>query len=678
MRPKITVSETRSILESCIEAGEGKAGETPSHLKLLSPDETFKFQHSSHKATLKYRQSLNDSGKSRLCSNETLKLQQPQHGTLKLRQSSNEALKRKQFPKEVVKHKKSKNGKVKHKQSKKEILKHKQSPNVTLQHKETTEKTMKLKQSPSEILKLRQSPNETLKHKQSLKETMNFQESTNRIPKLPKASNEMQVTKSDTKSRQSVNEMMHLNQTLSEMQKSTVLQMSESASQTKLQQATEETREILSSCVMEEGMTSAVEFLSVECDMILEPECDLETDDLLLRPTVMGHANGFGFHLEGGDNNSLQGDGDFILSPHDDQSPSVVNYTLPNNDSEENSPSLSSDPALPIVYRSPLIGELFQHRGVVVYKRSSQDSPFVKIYHPNLYPLPNGVKNGKLGSRKRAGESNSESFGDGHQNGRQAKRDRRDPGRGRTTVYRCGKCRKQFGSKVHLLTHRLVHVVRTGDTYACPVCESDFPTKAALKIHIQRRLCLRNVQNQFRERKQRQTQLRNVTQTSDNHSKSISKNFCVQENTMVEASSIHEYNSSPLSATPLSDDHSEVFDGQNSFELYGHAKSSGIQQRIPSQTAQSSRGSSDDKTSISSTPTTAKTNQVKCKSCKTKLVDCPNVSKDRRTKVYCDKCRSKHKRSHRERKSYECPECGSQYRKSSALKKHRRLEHDVT
>ncbi|XP_071533422.1 uncharacterized protein [Panulirus ornatus] len=223
-----------------------------------------------------------------------------------------------------------------------------------------------------------------------------------------------------------------------------------------------------------EEMPNAVEFLSIECDTILEPDCNLET----------------GNHLD------FKGQGKR-------QKGRIQTFVAPQG----------SNPMLPIFYQLPLIAELFRYRGVDVYRRMCKDGPFVKIFHPESF-ISNGLKESKMKVKHELDDASR--LGREHKEESKGNCEPSIPGRPFTksrsiknhtrnhtdhVISNCDICRKQFTDKNLYMKHMSTHVSAVGKSYPCTVCEARFTNQASLKSHIQRHFSLKNVQCQFCDKK---------------------------------------------------------------------------------------------------------------------------------------------------------------------------------
>ncbi|XP_045584582.1 gastrula zinc finger protein XlCGF57.1 [Procambarus clarkii] len=213
-----------------------------------------------------------------------------------------------------------------------------------------------------------------------------------------------------------------------------------------------------------EEMPDAVEFLSVECDMILEPDCHLETNG-----THPSYKNG----QEKGDKKMIQ------------------------------------NPAMPILYQIPFISELFRYRDVDVYKRTCKDGPFVKIFNPEKKIRRNYVKNkhdnhnnlvvpvyGEKGKDKLYSCTENERVSIKEKDTEDLMKDQMN-----NMPSKCEVCHMQFMNKNALMIHKLTHTIVVGKSYPCTVCKATFRSKTLLRSHIQRHFCLKSVQCQFCDKK---------------------------------------------------------------------------------------------------------------------------------------------------------------------------------
>lgn len=224
-----------------------------------------------------------------------------------------------------------------------------------------------------------------------------------------------------------------------------------------------------------EEIPDAVEFLSIECDTILEPDCNLETGD----------------HL------------DFKNRRGKRQKGRIRTFAAPQG----------SNPVLPIFYQVPFIAELFRYRSVDVYRRMCKDGPFVKIFNPESF-VPNGLKESKMNVKHELGDAAHR--GSVYREEGKGKHEHTVPGRpfSKTrsmknhtrnhvdyVIDKCSICHQQFNDKNTFMKHMSTHMSAAGKLYPCTVCEARFTNKASLKSHIQRHFCLKSVQCQFCDEK---------------------------------------------------------------------------------------------------------------------------------------------------------------------------------
>nr|XP_053647754.1 zinc finger protein 674-like [Cherax quadricarinatus] len=217
-----------------------------------------------------------------------------------------------------------------------------------------------------------------------------------------------------------------------------------------------------------EEMPNAVEFLSVECDMILEPECDLETGN------QASYRNGR-HKMDKVQASAIQSD---------------------------------SDPVFPILYHIPFISKLFRYRDVDVYRRTCKDGPFVKIFIPES-SFSNSLK--RRSTRVKHANNKNNQEGDKCENGkniyeyvenrRLTSEERGLKDQVNDSPSKCEVCQKQFMDKSALMVHKLSHIIVSGKSYPCTVCEATFTNKSLLRSHIKRHFCLKNVQCQFCDKK---------------------------------------------------------------------------------------------------------------------------------------------------------------------------------
>lgn len=320
-----------------------------------------------------------------------------------------------------------------------------------------------------------------------------------------------------------------------------------------------------------EAASGAVEFLSVECDMIFEPDCDLETE--------------------------------CQVDSEQDEEQARDGTTSP--------ACLSPSPNPPVAHTPLSVSELFRGRNVGVYSRSDPGDPFVLIFDPTLQaPVENGE----------AGEGGKGRWSSPEEDGEEAKSD--GQGRGCRRPARCSVCHKQFRTRGCLVTHSLTHVQPSTDPPPpCPVCSAALPSRAALKIHVRRHFSMQTYQCPgCPQRHLTRTQLlvHQQLHTTQRH---------------------HTPTTPSLPSTPL------PCQGQEGLDSPPEVK--------PQPTKEASHTQEPD---------------LRCERC--------DATFPTRTALWAHrKCHRE--RRHRRRRRHECPECGSQFWRSSALKKHRRAEHDV-
>ena len=324
---------------------------------------------------------------------------------------------------------------------------------------------------------------------------------------------------------------------------------------------------------MEGGASVAVEFLSVECDMIFEPECDLETD----------------CHVD------TQQEGD--------------------QGREDGSASPSSHAHSPLrppqSHTPPTVSELFKRRSVGVYSRKDPTEHFVLIYDPTLHPpLAKGEEGSSSPEKERQ---------EGEGKGQEVERG----------ASRCHVCHKQFRTPGCLVVHGLTHIQpSSGPPPPCPVCAAALPSRAALQIHVRRHFSVQTYQ------------------CPGCHQRHLSR-----------------------------------------AQLVMHQHHHTTHKHLPSSTTTTT-------TTITTTTTTTTTTSAPQDTPRDHQAKAPPRKERTRTPetdLQCERCdatfstraalwthrKSHRERRHRRRRRYECPECGSQFWRSSALKKHRRAEHDT-
>lgn len=319
-----------------------------------------------------------------------------------------------------------------------------------------------------------------------------------------------------------------------------------------------------------EGASGAVEFLSVECDMIFAPDCDLETE----------------CHVDSQQEGEQEGrDGT--------ASPSC------------NTPS----PGPPTSHTLPTVNELFKGRNVGVYSRTDPEDPFVLIYDPTLQPP---VAEGEGGRGGWSGPKENGEAGEGDEE----RWIRRQPAR-------CSVCHKQFRSRGCLVTHSLTHIQPSpGPPPPCPVCSAALPSRAALMIHVRRHFSVQTYQ------------------CPGCHQRHLTRAQLVMHH------QLHSTNKHHLSTThSLAINPTRCQTQKRTHSPPGHQPKAQTPQE-GNQTPES---------------------DLHCERC--------DATFTTRTALWAHrKC---HRERRRRRRRHECPECGSQFWRSSALKKHRRAEHDM-
>ncbi|MPC43057.1 zinc finger protein 668-like [Portunus trituberculatus] len=320
-----------------------------------------------------------------------------------------------------------------------------------------------------------------------------------------------------------------------------------------------------------EAASGAVEFLSVECDMIFEPDCDLETE------------------CQADSEQEEEQAGDGVTSPS----------------------CLSPSPASPVAHAPLSVSELFKGRSVGVYRRSDPDDPFVLIFDPSLQPRTED---------RQAGEASKGRWSSPEEDGEEGEGE--GQGQGCRRPARCSVCLKQFRTRGCLVTHSLTHVQPSAEPPPpCPVCGAALPSRAALKIHVRRHFSMQTYQcPSCPQRHLTRTQLmvhQQLHTTQHHHTPAVPT----------------------LPSTPP---HRQ---GQERLDSSPEAK--------PQPAKETNHTPEPD---------------LRCERC--------DATFPTRTALWAHrKCHRE--RRHRRRRRHECPECGSQFWRSSALKKHRRAEHDV-
>lgn len=341
-----------------------------------------------------------------------------------------------------------------------------------------------------------------------------------------------------------------------------------------------------------EGATGAVEFLSVECDMIFEPDCDLETEC---------HEDD---QQEGGEGN---------------RPAHLLCHTS------------SPRPPQP---QTPLhIDDLFRGRNVGVYRRSDPKDPFILIFDPTKQPSTGEDKDSDRDGGDREGKEGSRSP---EENGEEGWDDGESGSEGQChQPVRCNVCHKQFCSRGRLVTHGLTHLLPSpGPPPPCPVCGAALPSRAALKIHVRRHFSGRTYQCPT-------CQQNHLTRTQMMMHQQVHNTYKHQPNhTTVPTSSPHTQKLTPIQHQTQESVHNP----------------SGSQSKVPPPQEKREK-------------THSPVPDLRC--------ECCNATFPTRSALHS------HRRSHRERhrrrrrRRHECPECGSQFWRSSALKKHRMAEHDM-
>lgn len=320
-----------------------------------------------------------------------------------------------------------------------------------------------------------------------------------------------------------------------------------------------------------EAASGAVEFLSVECDMIFEPDCDLETE--------------------------CQVDSEQEEEQTRDRTAS---------------PScLSPSPRPPAAHTPLSVNELFKGRNVGVYSRTDPGDPFVLIYDPTLQPPTEDREAGEGGKGRWNGPEEDGEEGEGGGQGRGSRR-----------AARCSVCLKQFRTRGCLVTHSLTHVQPSCDPPPpCPVCGATLPSRAALKIHVRRHFS---------------TQTYQCPGCPQRH---LTRTQLALHQQLHTAQRLHNPAPASLPSIPP--------------QCQAQHKLDGSPEVKPQPTKEASQTPEPD---------------LRCQRCDTTFPT--------RTALWAHrKCHRE--RRHRRRRRHECPECGSQFWRSSALKKHRRAEHDV-
>lgn len=336
-----------------------------------------------------------------------------------------------------------------------------------------------------------------------------------------------------------------------------------------------------------EGGSGAVEFLSVECDMIFEPECDLETecqeDDC----------------QEGG-----EGNGSLCHTP----SPRPAHPNTP-----------------------PPIDDLFRGRNVGVYRRSDPRDPFILIFDPTLQ---SPIKEDKdIGCGEGEGEGKG-AWSSPEENGEEEGVDvGEESGEGRCRrPVRCQVCRKQFRTHGCLVTHELIHLLPSpGPPPPCPVCAAALPSRAALKIHVRRHFSGR------------------THQCPTCHQCHLTHTQLMMHQQLHSTYEHHNHHNTVATSTPNTPTLSPT---QPQAQESVHTPPE-CQPKVPTPQEKSHTSVPD----------------LCCDRCDATFSSRSALHSHRRTH------RERHR--HRRRRRHECPECGSQFRRSSMLKKHRKAEHDV-
>lgn len=285
-------------------------------------------------------------------------------------------------------------------------------------------------------------------------------------------------------------------------------------------------------------------------------------------------------------------------------------------------------PRPPQPHTPPPISDLFRGRNVGVYRRSDPKDPFILIFDPTLQsPIKEDKDKSSVGGEGESGwsspEENGEEGQDGGNEGSEGKCRR---------PFRCTVCHKQFRSHGCLVTHGLTHLVpRPGPPPPCPVCAFVLPSRAALKIHVRRHFSGRTHQcPTCQQCHLSPTQLMMHQQLHSTHKHK------------------HHHNTVSTSSPNIQTLGPTQHQAQESVQTTAECQS-----KVPAPQEKSRSPVPD----------------LRCERCDATFPSRSALHSHRRSH------RERHRR--RRRRRHECPECGSQFWRSSALKKHRKAEHDM-
>ncbi|XP_068208729.1 zinc finger imprinted 3-like [Palaemon carinicauda] len=204
----------------------------------------------------------------------------------------------------------------------------------------------------------------------------------------------------------------------------------------------------------EKDLPNAMEFVSVECNMLFDSDFNMNND------TRLGERS--------------------------------VRKKKHKSKKNRYGKSSKKNAVFPLLYPLPLISELFRYRNVDVYKRSNKDGPFIKIF-PSESINEKGncdleettiiddcdesvnVKRVKdmecdICGRQLLPQDLEAHLQQEHMEG---------------IFFKCEVCKKKFTEKKYLIAHRILHVNVVGRPYPCSLCHERFTNKTALKNHSQ-------------------------------------------------------------------------------------------------------------------------------------------------------------------------------------------------
>lgn len=209
-------------------------------------------------------------------------------------------------------------------------------------------------------------------------------------------------------------------------------------------------------------LPNAMEFVSVECDMLFESDFDI-TDDRSFN------------------NGSLS-------------EKKCRNKKRNGHSSQKNS-------VFPLLYPVPAISELFRYRSVDVYQRTNKDGPYVKIFNSESIDdkssdvCVNGIKPDDFTSGTAIKDKDCDVCGRLFSAQDFETHVQQDHMEG--TLYKCEVCQSKFKDKKELILHRILHVNVMGKPYPCSVCKERFTNKTALKNHYQDHSSVKDVRSEL-------------------------------------------------------------------------------------------------------------------------------------------------------------------------------------